>query len=56
MHNMTSFESQTLINWFLYQMTMEQREKLMRELPTIYNLAVNAQIVKVVRVSDNQSI
>lgn len=50
MHDLSklnSFETETLIRWFLYQMPMNQRFELMRALPEIYNKIASREIVQV---------
>ena len=54
--NLTSFEQQTLLRWFFYQLPMEQRYQLMREFPAIYNKACGGEHVIVRRTLDDMAI
>jgi NAD/NADP transhydrogenase alpha subunit len=45
-----------LLRFFMYYMPMDQREKLMTELPAAYNAVCEREIVKVVRVSDGKPV
>lgn len=50
MHDLSklnSFETETLIRWFLYKMPMLQRYELMRVLPEIYNKIASREVVQV---------
>lgn len=48
------YEVQVLIDFFTYTMDQEQRGRLMRELPEIYNKICDKEIVVVGRVSDRE--
>lgn len=45
--NLTGLDKEMLLNWFLYHMPMEQRRRLMREMPVVYNKVVDAPVVEV---------
>lgn len=48
----SSFHRDQLLEWFMYHMTMEQRGKLVTELPAAYNDACGKEVMVVVRKSD----
>jgi len=52
LRKLNGFEKDILLEWFLHFMPMEQRGKLMRELPQTYNKVCGRDIVEVRRVSD----
>jgi len=56
MEKLNHFEQSVLIQWFEQQMSMEQRGKLMRELPVMYNKLCGREIVHVVRVEDGTEV
>jgi hypothetical protein len=51
-HTASQFHKDQLLEWFMYHMSMEQRSKLVAELPAAYNSAVGQEVMVVVRKSD----
>lgn len=45
--NLDGFDQELLLNWFFHHMPMDQRHKLMREHPALYNKACGRTIVRV---------
>lgn len=48
------WEINTLINFFLYTMSQEQRRDLARRLPHIYNIICRKEMCKVVHADDKK--
>lgn len=44
-YDLKSYEVNTVLEFFMYHMPMEQRRELMKEFPEIYNKLVNKTIV-----------
>lgn len=53
---LTDHQCNTLIAWFTYYMGMDQRVRLMREMPEIYNKLVGREVVKVVYTEDGNDL
>jgi hypothetical protein len=53
-HNLTDHQKDQLLDFFFYHMPMEQRERLMAELPRAYNAACGRKIVEVRCVSRDE--
>lgn len=51
-HTTSQFHKDQLLEWFMYNLSMEQRGKLAAELPAAYNSAVGQEVMVVVRKSD----
>ena len=54
--NLGTFEQETLLRWFLNYMPMEQRFMLKKEYPAIYNQLAEAEIVRVIHLSDGRAV
>lgn len=46
---LTNYQKDQLLHFFEYNMSMELRQKLMRELPEAYNRLVGMDVVEVVK-------
>lgn len=44
---LSDFEKDQLLDWFFFHLSMEDRRRLMQELPQAYNNAMGREIVKV---------
>jgi hypothetical protein len=47
MHELNPLERKFLLDWFVYVMPQEQRQRLMREHPILYNKLVGGEIMHV---------
>ena len=46
-HNLNSYETAAALSFFMYNMDMETRHKMMRKFPEIYNKLVGQQVCRV---------
>jgi hypothetical protein len=53
---LTDMECNMLIAWFTHHMGMDERVRLMRTMPEIYNKLVGREVVKVVYAEDSNDI
>jgi hypothetical protein len=51
-----TFHAEQLVAWFAHHMTMEQRHKLMREMPAAYNGMCGYEVVAVVLVAETKAV
>ena len=51
-HTVSQFHKDQLLEWFMYNLSMEQRGKLASELPVAYNDVCGQEVMVVVRKSD----
>lgn len=54
--NLTDYQKDQLLHFFFHYMPMEQRERLMAELPRCYNAACGSDIVHVRRTNYNDKV
>jgi len=46
----SQFHKDQILTWFMYHLPMDQRQRLMRDLPAAYNDICGVEIVRVVMV------
>lgn len=51
-----SWEVQALLRWFMHRISQEDRARLMRDLPDVYNRLCGRQIVRVVYADDGSTV
>lgn len=54
MEDLDSLEQELLLRWWKHHMTMDQRHKLMRDMPLMYNKFMGREIMKVVNTREGE--
>ena len=54
--NLTDFEANMVLSWFLHHVSMDDRIKLMRTMPLIYNKLVGREVLKVMFKGDDNDV